>query len=277
MDELNIEKFDPTVADLKQLVEITSQVVVTDINDKAQIDAVKNNRIILRDTRVRITRRGKELREDALKFQKAVIAKENELIEIIKPEETRLKKIEEEVMAQKERAERIALLPMRKEELIKLGIQISDEVLVELDAVEFKSLCNTKIAEKNEATRLENEKRGLELKEKEDALRREKDTLEREEKARQEERGKAEQKEKDRIEHEKFEAEREKQRLAQEQYDREIREKAEKEALEKREVFIAYLKSLGWTEENKDEYLLQYSQDKLEVKVYKLMGVFNEK
>lgn len=156
MDEtLSLEKFDPTVADLQQLVGITSQVVVSDINDKDQLEAVKTNRIALRDARVAISKKGKELREGAIKFQKDVIAKEKELIAIIEPEENRLKAIEEEVKVKKIRAERMAVLPQRKERLNSIGDGVDysdkDDLLLGMDDAEFDAYYNQQVANKNEA------------------------------------------------------------------------------------------------------------------------------
>ena len=115
-ENLNIEEFNPKIEELKQLVEVTKLVVVTDINDKKQIEIVKANRISLRDVRVDIEKAGKRLREGAVKFQKEVITREKELIAIIEPEEKRLETIEKEVKLKKLRAERIALLPERKKQ-----------------------------------------------------------------------------------------------------------------------------------------------------------------
>ena len=250
MEELNIEKFNPTVADLNNLVELTKQVVVTDINDKYQIDQVKSNRILLRDARVNITKRGKELRSDALAFQKAVIEKERELIAIIEPEEERLKAIEEEVKAKKLRAERIALLPERRKRLAEIGdaVEVSDDELNAMDASEFQGYVNKRVADKNEAERQEIEKKQAEIKAEEDRLAREKETREREEKARQEEREKIEREQKEkaeREEREKKEAEEKAEREKKEAEERAEKEKAEMEANEK---YQAWLKASGYDE-----------------------------
>lgn len=250
MEELNIEKFNPTVADLTNLVELTKQVVVTDINDKYQIDQVKSNRILLRDARVNITKRGKELRSDALAFQKAVIEKERELIAIIEPEEERLKAIEEEVKAKKLRAERIALLPERKKRLAEIGdnVEVTDDELIAMDASDFQGYVNKRVADKNEAERQEIEKKQAEIKAEEERLAREKETREREEKARQEERERIEREQKEkaeREEREKKEAEEKAERERKEAEERAEKEKAEMEANEK---YQAWLKANGYDE-----------------------------
>lgn len=285
MESLNIESFNPTTAELRQLVEKTKTVIVTDIGSKEQMDIVKENRIMLRDARVKITKMGKELRDGAVKFQKAVIEKEKELVGIIEPEEERLKAIEEEVKIKKLRAERIALLPERKKKLAEIGdgkdYSDKDELFIGMDASEFQAYLNAKVSEKNEAERIENERKAKELKDKEEAIERERVMLEREEKARQEEREKAEQREKDRVEREirekKEEAEREERRqaFAKEQLEKEEKRiEEEKEKLAKKEKFVEFLKTLGWTEDNKADFMLKYSE--VDVKVYKLLGTYKE-
>src|SRR4051812_11240258 len=92
---LEIEKFSPTKAELTKLLEASKVLNLPDLFDQAQLRKVKDARINLRDARVAITKTGKSLREDALKFQKAVIAKEKEFIAIIEPEETRLADFED--------------------------------------------------------------------------------------------------------------------------------------------------------------------------------------
>ena len=167
MENLDIEKFDPTAAELRQLVSITQGVTATDLKDKAQMEVVRKNRIALRDARVTITRRGKELREDALAFQKAVITKEKELIAIIEPEEERLKAIEDEAKRLKERAERMALLPERKKKLSEINDGLDfpdDDTLIAMDGAAFQGYCNERVAAKNEKARLELEARENEIK-----------------------------------------------------------------------------------------------------------------
>ena len=78
--DMNIEKFDPTTSELNTLVEKSQLVTVTDINDTKQMKVVTAARIELKNARVSITKKGKELRDEANKFAKAVIAKEKELI-----------------------------------------------------------------------------------------------------------------------------------------------------------------------------------------------------
>ena len=217
MENLSIEEFNPTVAELQSLVETTKLIQVTDINDKDQIELVRKNRITLRDARVNITKKGKELREGALRFQKEVISREKQLIAIIEPEEERLKAIEDEVKQKKVRAERIAVLPQRKEMLASIddGKDYSDkdELLIGMDDTEFMAYYNARASEKNEADRQANEKRQREIEQEQEKLRIEKETREREEKARQEERDRIEREQKQKKEKEEREKQEAQERL----------------------------------------------------------------
>lgn len=54
-------------------------------------------RMVLKNTRVEIQKTAKDARDDAVKFQKAIIGKEKELIDLIEPEERRLQELQEAV------------------------------------------------------------------------------------------------------------------------------------------------------------------------------------
>lgn len=177
--------FDPTVDALNQIVAETAKIIVLDLADETQLALVHDTRIKLRDARVTIQKQGKAMREDALKYQKDVIAREKELIAIIDPEETRLKNLEEKANTIKERKAREALLPMRKEQLAKLDVVITDESILDMDNDEFVAFLNEQTTLKNEADRfaIEEEKaklaRDAEIKAAEDAaVARERDRLE---------------------------------------------------------------------------------------------------
>ncbi len=107
IEALSLAEFVPAKADLISLVEQAKK------TDMANPEAVHEVRILLRDARVNVTKRGKELREGALKFQKDVIAKEKELVAIIEPEEQRLKTADEEFKLKAEMEKRRDELPSR--------------------------------------------------------------------------------------------------------------------------------------------------------------------
>jgi hypothetical protein len=188
MDTTNIEKFDPTQAELAKMV--TTSKSITELSDPLEI---REMRLSLKNARVTITKKGKELREEAIAYQKAIIAKEKELIGIIEPEEERLAGIEELAKALKEKADRVNLLPMRRARLAELGIteECSDDFLCDFDTTEFTEWTNAKVAAINEEKRLELEKKEAAIKEAEAVIAREKEMKEREEKAREEEKERA--------------------------------------------------------------------------------------
>lgn len=289
MEPLSLVEFNQKVSDLQNLAEVTKLVVVTDINDKEQIEVVKKNKIALRDARNEVDRAGKTLREGAVTFQKEVIARVKELVDIIKPEEDRLDAILEEVKAKKLRAERLAMLPERKNLLASVGdgkdYSDKDELLLGMDNVEFQAYYNTCVANKNDADRRAIEERESAAKNEELRLQREAEMREREEKARAEERERAEReaKEKDaRIEQERIDREAREAREKAEAIEREAKakadaERAEAEAkakLERADNYRAFRTSHGWTEETKGEFYELTDKENTKVVLYKKVGVF---
>lgn len=82
---IGIEK---TVAELQEIAK--ASVTITEITNKAGYEQAHSARMVLRNVRIDIEKRGKAAREDATKFRDAVIEQERELVAIIKPEESRL-------------------------------------------------------------------------------------------------------------------------------------------------------------------------------------------
>lgn len=263
--ETSIEKFNPTIAELQKLVENSKQITAIDLDDKKQLDNVKNARISLKNARVAISKTGKELREDALKFQKDIIAKEKELIAIIEPEELRLGAIENEAKEKKLKEERIALLPERKDKLSKIGdgMDVPDEFLLSLDSNQFIEHVNARISAKNEFDRKVLEDRERKAKEEDLRLQREKEVREREEKARQEERAKLEREQKDKLEKE-----------IREKKEQEEREKVEKARLEKEKKYQLWLKENGYTKANANSFLVKDNGSS--ITLYRLVGTYTK-
>lgn len=197
MDTTNIEKFDPTQLELTKMVAESKS--ITELSDPL---VIRTMRLDLKNARVSITKKGKELREDAIAYQKAVLAKEKELVAIIEPEEERLAGIEELAKKRKEAEDRVNLLPMRRARIAELSIteEVTDEFLCTLDTVGFQEWTNTVVAAQNEAKRLELEAKEREVKEAEARIAREKELKEREEKAREEEKVNAEKRAKEAAE-----------------------------------------------------------------------------
>lgn len=191
MENLNIEKFDPTSAELQAMV-ATSKA----ITEKSEPSVIREMRLQLKTARVNISKKGKELREEAIAFQKAVIGKEKELIAIIEPEEERLLAIEEVAKQRKEKEERAVLLPMRKEELKNRNVLtvITDDALLDMDTPTFQTWINDQLTAQLEASRIALEAKEREVKAAEERIRIEKEARAREEKAREEARIEAEEK-----------------------------------------------------------------------------------
>lgn len=134
-DNLSLAELNPTKVELQHMAAAAKSVDVTDI------PMVRATRFELRDVRINITKKGKELRDGAITFQKAVIAKEKELIGIIEPEENRLSEIEETAKLRKQMEDRRTELPTRIEALKTIGDDViaSDEELLALDDDEFNA------------------------------------------------------------------------------------------------------------------------------------------
>lgn len=256
IDEKELEKFDPTGAELKKMVEATKDLTATDLKDPAQLAIVREKRIEFKKARVNIEKIGKSLRDDANAFNKKVLTREKELIAIIEPEEERLAAIEEEAKQLAIREERMLKLPARKERLaaIKYNSPITDEALLDMDGAQFEAYFNAMTAHslerEREDARIEAEK--AEEKRKEEA-RIEQERIDAENKAKREEQEKKEaelkaredavKEEERRIAHEKEVKEAEErakketeERLKKEAAEKEAREKAEAEAKAKAEA-----------------------------------------
>jgi hypothetical protein len=87
------------------LVELASKykgLSIKNIDDKDGYKAVKEARLIMKKARTKIESVAKDLREDAVKFQKMVIERKDELIAIIQPVEEELHATEKRIDEEKE-------------------------------------------------------------------------------------------------------------------------------------------------------------------------------
>lgn len=132
-EDFSIEKFSPAKAEVAKAVQAAEKV------DLKDLPAVHAARIDLRDMRVSITKRGKELRDGALKFQKEVISREKELVSMIEPAEDVLAKVEEEAKLRKEMETRREELPTRVAALESVGdgVPPNEEEILAMDDNEF--------------------------------------------------------------------------------------------------------------------------------------------
>ena len=197
--KLDITIFNPNKANLEAIVNEVKDITADPKSITPQeLTTIKDTKNKLVKARTMIQRTGKETREEALKYQKDVIAYEKELIGIIEPQETRLKTIITDVADYHLRKERRKHLADNKARLTSIGddITIMDKEILAMDTTEFDAYYNQRLADKIASDNA--------IKEKEAELQkaREEGAKEAEAKAKQEEKdriAKAEQEEKDRI------------------------------------------------------------------------------
>lgn len=282
--EMNLEQFNPTLAELNRLAEESRGVTITNWEDPKEIEIVHKQRMTLKNVRVAITKKGKDLREEALTFQKAVIAKEKELINIIEPEETRLEALEEQVKIEAIKRERERKWPERLERLkeIEFVPGTSDtHVLTQMTDLDFEAfISNAKAKMEAEALarqRTEQLAREAELKRREEELEAKERKAKYDEEVRQNaerEKADAEMREKRRL------ADLEAARLEGERLERERvklqeeTEKAERAKAEKARKFKVWLTLNGCTEATRGEFSIQYEGGK--TVLYKRIGVYGE-
>lgn len=307
MNIAQLDKFNPTVAELTLMVDKTKGLTI-DIQDKGQLSIVHTSRIELRNARVKIEKAGKALREEAITYQKAVIAKEKELVGIIEPEEDRLAAIEEEAEKFAIRKERLEKLPTRKERLLAIPYSHhlepqSDEVLLDMDANAFEAYLNSRtsscfaIEQREQQVKIEEEARKhnealaaeLEKFNEENARKKKEQDAKDKELTDREAKIKEQQDKIDvenkRIQDEKDEAESERIRIAKEAKDKRIAEEdAAKKAAEDKvkadaelatqKKFQEFLISVGMTKENIDEFHKIDTGDT--IVVYRKVGTFTK-
>jgi hypothetical protein len=110
----------------KALVELAGKSAdIKTITNKPGYEQVHGARMVLKNTRVEIQRLGKDARDDATKFSKAVIAEEKRLISLIEPEETRLERLQDKWDADRE-AERVAALHAEEQRVEALEERVAE-------------------------------------------------------------------------------------------------------------------------------------------------------
>lgn len=243
----------------------------------------KKLRIEIRDTRVRIEKIGKYLRDDYNRLAKEVIAKEKELIGIIAPAEERLKSLEEAVEAEKERLYRVSRFEARKAIFETLGVSFEPEQNEKLSDTEFEAFYQSELLAKNERTAKELAEREQKVREEEERQARIKREEEMAESIREEEAQKAakaiadaEERAKRAEQDAKEKAERdERARVAQEEADRIAKEKNEADEKKKLEQDMAYnmwLESFGYTEETKSDFVIEKYGNR--VRLSKILSIY---
>lgn len=255
---MNIEQFNPTVAELNKMV-VMAKTITKDMG----LEVVKDNKTILQKTRTAITEKGKELREEALAFQRGVISKEKELLEILAPEEERLKGIIEEFKAEDLKKERLTILPERKEKLLAIdgSIWATDEQLLEMDGMAFGIFYNNCVAQVYEKAQAKLREEQAKLDEEKNKLAREQELKDAEEKGRLQ----AIENEKNRLAREEQAKKQEEDRIAKEKVDNEKK-------LADSVKYQAFLKKCGVDGTNNFEI----KDNGKEVMVYKLVDTYTK-
>lgn len=99
-----LQAFETKKKELAELASTSKGLVVTDINNKQELEAVSTARKKLKAERVSIEKQAKELRDNIIVISKNISAKEKELIAIISPTEDALQAEEKRVEDAKEYA-----------------------------------------------------------------------------------------------------------------------------------------------------------------------------
>lgn len=150
---------------IAKLKENYSGLTINGIDDKEGFKRVEEGRKECKAIRVLATKICKTGREEAIQIQKAWIAKEKEVVGQIEEIEKELEEQSDRIKKEKEeilfKAAQEAKLPMRKEKLASIGIEVEDAQLLKLDDLQFSQLF-TEFYEKHL------EEKAAELKKKED-------------------------------------------------------------------------------------------------------------
>ncbi len=182
--EFNLEKFNPTIAELNKLADSYKDLKIDGVDDEAWYDLVKSAQKELGDKRRYIVATLKWFREEAITFQKNVIAQEKDLVAIIEGTEKDLKNKRKDIDDEKEMIKRKKALEKRKEVMEEKWLEATDDFILSLSFEEFTAWVKQQEEELLEAEKLKlaEEKAKFE-KEKEDLAReKEKTQIRKEEK-----------------------------------------------------------------------------------------------
>lgn len=264
-NQFTLEKFNPTTNELKELADKYRWLKICWIEDWKGMDIVLAAKNDLVHKRTYISKSMKSFRDSAILFQKNVISKEKELLAIIWWVEEELKAEIQAVEDEKERLKRIETLPVRYEELRRLGLETQYDDTFVL-SMSYKDFCDFIILEK---ARIADEIIQKQEEEKREAQR-QIDLKAAEERWRKE----AEARLKD-IENQKEIEQANKEKNDEiERQAKERKEKEEQEKLEKATKYKKWLKDNWYTEENKEEYQVLVDKVKGKVTLWKFISEF---
>lgn len=131
-----IKKFNIADATIAEWKETYGSLTINGLDDKENYEIVNTARTFIKKKRIEVEKVGKEMRGDAIKFQKAVIAEEKRIIELIDPIETHLENekkriddLKEQLKQEKELKEQ-AILQERAVKLIECGCNFTGDAYV---------------------------------------------------------------------------------------------------------------------------------------------------
>lgn len=207
--------FTPYFDQARQLVEVASKIVISDVSQTSEMAQARKMRLALKEIRVSVEKERKQLKEESLRKGKAIDGMANVLKFLIEPIEEHLEQ-QEKFIEIKEIEKKQKIEQDRKEVLVSLSVDPSFYSLRDMPDDTFEQL----VSQIKESNRIKQE------------------TKKAEEAARlAAEKAEAEAREKTRIENELLrkeaaerEAELRKEREAKEKLERDIRERAEAEA-----------------------------------------------
>lgn len=177
--DTQIQKFDPLKKEVADLVEQIKTTVISLPSGNTGYALMTENKRLLQKKRKEVTDTMKSEREQALAFQKMVIAYEKDILALIEPVESDLKAKIEAIDAERELNARKALLPERMARLQSIPAyegksESAEEYILTLDNIQFESYFNQEMSAYNnyqaEQIRLKAEEDARKLKEEQDKL-----------------------------------------------------------------------------------------------------------
>ncbi len=115
--ETQLVEYDLTEAKIEEMKAIYMPLVITDLNDKFQLDYVHQARMVVKGYRVNVEKRRKELKADALEYGKKVDARAKEIFSKLEPIEDHLMAEENKVLeVERKRKEEEARIEREKME-----------------------------------------------------------------------------------------------------------------------------------------------------------------
>ena len=137
MENLEMEKFNPTVAELSQKANEYECLVIHSIDDVEWFEKVKEARKDLKEIRVKIEKFWKAMRDKATQFNRTVLEEQRKLTVVIEPVEQKLEEKEKRFKEETEKEKRKRILPDRKEELERHWIVADDDKILSMTSDEF--------------------------------------------------------------------------------------------------------------------------------------------